>query len=211
MVSKSSHIFGVDASGLYMTPVMLDDIRDVEHVACSAGITTALDQEGRVFCLGINSFGQCALPATTRHVYLPSPVQLPRCRSVDAGFQHCAAVSREGVVYTWGKGKRGQLGNGKTDDFSFTPVHVNIPEEVVAVSAGFNHTAALSDQGTVYLWGKHMSLTKKENQIGEVSAYDSSFVNLLTQWSCTRTSWSPGSLPCRRTIAQWRFAAGKIG
>ena len=167
LVSQSSHLFGVDASGLYTSPVLLDDVRHVEQVVCSAGITAVLDREGRVFCFGINYFGQCALPVTTRHVYLPSPVNLPRCRSVDVGFQHCAAVSREGEVYTWGKGKRGQLGNGKTDDYSVTPVSVKIPEEIVAVSTGFNHTAALSREGHVYLWGKHMSLTKKENQMGK--------------------------------------------
>jgi alpha-tubulin suppressor-like RCC1 family protein len=63
-------------------------------------------------------------------------------------------------VFTWGKGNRGQLGNGDTDSLS-SPTRVKFGREfkdmVVSVCAGFNHTAALTANGSVYLWGKGMS------------------------------------------------------
>ena len=35
---------------------------------------------------------------------------------VSLGFQHGAALTHNGRVATWGKGERGQLGNGLTDN-----------------------------------------------------------------------------------------------
>jgi alpha-tubulin suppressor-like RCC1 family protein len=121
-----------------------------------------------VYCFGTNKFGQCGREDTKKHVFLPSRISaLTSCKSIDTGFQHNAAATHAGLVYTWGKGKRGQLGNGKTDEFSSAPVRVKGLEGIDTVSTGFNHTAALCSNGTVYIWGKHMSTTKKES-IGTV-------------------------------------------
>ena len=88
--------------------------------------------------------------------------------NTDAGFQHCIALSSKEDVFTWGKGKRGQLGDGKAAEFSFSPVKVRLPKGVVVkqVSAGFNHCAVLSRAGDVFIWGKHMSLTPKASRMG---------------------------------------------
>ena len=38
-----------------------------------------------------------------------------------AGGNHCAAVTEEGALYTWGRGSYGRLGHGK---FVYEAVHV---------------------------------------------------------------------------------------
>ena len=147
-------------SGIFTVPTYFN-LDAVDTVSCSAGLTVALTLDGRVFCFGLNRWGQCGIPGL-QHVYEPRLVNLPeRIAMVDAGLQHCLAVGHSGKVYAWGKGTRGQLGDGENDT-STTPVVVKGAAghvSAVAVSAGFNHSAALTADGLVYVWGKGMSLT----------------------------------------------------
>ena len=167
-VSRSSNLFGAQTSGLYMIPQEVNGLEAVTKVSCSAGLTILLNDQ-QVFCFGVNKFGQCGVSEKRLHVYMPSKVaDLPsNMVDIDAGFQHCIALSSQGDVFTWGKGKRGQLGDGKAAEFSFSPVKVKLPGVVITqVSAGFNHCAVLSRAGDVFIWGKHMSLTAKASKMG---------------------------------------------
>lgn len=184
-VGRLTGLFGAGASsnsginsssadaGLYTTPTYFD-IGDVDTVTCSAGLTAALTLHGRVFCFGLNRWGQCGTGGgggkqhQQQHVYKPREVALPHhATMVDAGLQHCAAALSTGQVATWGKGTRGQLGDGNNDT-SAEPVLVKFPSAagvvVTAVSAGFGHTAALAEDGVVWVWGKGMSGQPKEGQ-----------------------------------------------
>lgn len=96
-----------------------------------------------------------------------------RVKAVDTGLQHCIAVSESGRdVFAWGKAARGQLGNiGSDTTFFATPQLVRgITGIVTGVSAGLNYSAAITSDGTVFLWGKGMSdLLDTENKNGAVS------------------------------------------
>jgi alpha-tubulin suppressor-like RCC1 family protein len=106
-------------------------------------------------------------------VYLtPQEVALStKVKEVDVGLQHCIAVSRCGRnVFTWGKAVRGQLGIPVSIEERFsTPQYVGgIEGIIVGVSAGLNHSAAVTSSGAVYLWGKGMSeIENTENKRGE--------------------------------------------
>lgn len=108
-------------------------------------------------------------------VYLtPQEVALStKVKEVDVGLQHCIAVSRCGRnVFTWGKAVRGQLGIPVSIEERFsTPQYVGgIEGIVVGVSAGLNHSAAVTSSGAVYLWGKGMSeIENTENKRGKFS------------------------------------------
>ena len=71
-----------------------------------------------------------------------------------AGGDHTLVVGSNGVLYAWGLGTDGQLGNGTTTSSS-TPVQVSLPPGVVpvAVAAGDDHSLALGSNGTLYAWG----------------------------------------------------------
>ncbi|CAM9657120.1 unnamed protein product [Sphacelaria rigidula] len=131
-------------------------------VACSAALTAVLTEQGRVYCMGQNRWGQCGQGSTgaqgPMHVFEPLPVKgkgLSREKVVKlaVGFQHCLVLCESGVVYGWGKGERGQLGTGydATED---TAVPVQLPGKAVDLSSGFNHAVALLENGDVYIWGK---------------------------------------------------------
>ena len=74
------------------------------------------------------------------------------------GMNHSVALCSDGSVAAWGGNYSGELGNGRTDFFSSTPVSVDMTgvlsgKMVVSVSAGSSHSVALCSDGTVAAWG----------------------------------------------------------
>ena len=86
---------------------------------------------------------------------------------VDTGLQHCVALLENGEVWAWGKGNRGQLGDGEMESGN-SPVRVKFPVSLLSppsllsedgakkskeefkikqIAAGFNHSVALSEEG----------------------------------------------------------------
>lgn len=57
-------------------------------------------------------------------------------------------------MYTFGCNDENALGRDTSKEGSETEFSlVNIPENIVQVSAGDSHTAALSEDGKVFVWG----------------------------------------------------------
>ena len=153
-------------SGIFTVPTFFKVKGVVDAVSCSAGLTAALTLDGHVYCFGLNRWGQCGVPIFM-HVYEPTLVKLPeRVTMIDTGLQHCLAVGHSGKVYAWGKGTRGQLGDGNNDSSNIPVTVKSAAYRAVAVSAGFNHSAALTAEGNVYVWGKGMSTTPTQPKKG---------------------------------------------
>ncbi|XP_064466211.1 alsin-like isoform X2 [Ornithodoros turicata] len=76
--------------------------------------------------------------------------------SLAFGTHHCLFLTKRGQVYSFGKNTFGQLGSGDTTDHSHVPFYVSaIPSEVSSVACGPHHSAALTTDGHVYMWGKN--------------------------------------------------------
>ena len=74
-------------------------------------------------------------------------------------YKHALAVTACGVLFSWGFGSSGQLGNGSTDDDD-TPRLVRALEGVpVASAAAGTHTSlALAHDGEMWSWGTGFAL-----------------------------------------------------
>ncbi len=73
---------------------------------------------------------------------------------VSAGHLHTCAIKDDGRLFCWGRGARGQLGNGVSDE-QLTPVQEATRERDWArVSAGGFHTCAIKTDGRLYCWGR---------------------------------------------------------
>ena len=99
------------------------------------------------------------------HIYTPQRVIIEDdIKDMDTGLNHCIAYSKCGLnVYTWGRGSDGQLGAGyfKTRP---NPVKLNkFQGLIIGVSAGFNHSAVITDFGYLYVWGKGMASVLKKS------------------------------------------------
>ena len=72
---------------------------------------------------------------------------------IECGVNHTAAVTKEGVLLTWGYNVCGKLGHGDQKS-SDTPTRVAKLDGLVIthVSCGEYHMAALSDKGEAFTW-----------------------------------------------------------
>jgi alpha-tubulin suppressor-like RCC1 family protein len=72
---------------------------------------------------------------------------------LSAGQLHIVAIRADGSLWSWGGNFDGQLGIGSTVDRTNAPQRVVGDAHWMAVSAGFVHTLALREDGTLWTWG----------------------------------------------------------
>lgn len=73
--------------------------------------------------------------------------------STAAGSRHNLIVSADGSVWSWGSNVYGQLGDGTMVSRGEAAPVIALGRSVVAVAAGYSHSAALKGDGTVWTWG----------------------------------------------------------
>jgi len=109
---------------------------------------------GRAVCWGDNKLGQLGSGSTGGPTASPVAGELS-FTSISAGVAHTCGLAG-GKAYCWGKGKEGQLGDGTGDDRK-RPVAVKGGKSFVAISAGGDHSCAVSSAGKAYCWGDGFS------------------------------------------------------
>ncbi|XP_020324643.2 probable E3 ubiquitin-protein ligase HERC3 isoform X2 [Oncorhynchus kisutch] len=114
-------------------------------LSCCDAHIILLSEEGRVFCL-------------TQSSNVPSPVgNLNQVIQVACGDHHSIALTQDGKVFTWGQNSSGQLGLGEGEPSTLSPQPVKslsgIP--LAQITAGGDHSFALSLSGAVFGWGKN--------------------------------------------------------
>ncbi|KAM3960115.1 RCC1 domain-containing protein 1 [Aphomia sociella] len=73
---------------------------------------------------------------------------------VQCGYEHCMLLTDTGRVYTWGNGRRLQLGHGDLENLDLpTEIEALAGIKIIKISAGGWHSLALSEFGDLYAWG----------------------------------------------------------
>ncbi|KAL2098053.1 hypothetical protein ACEWY4_007260 [Coilia grayii] len=87
----------------------------------------------------------------------PANLQNRQVVQVTCGDHHSLALTKDGQLFTWGQNSNGQLGLGKGEPSTLSPQPLKslagIP--LSQISAGGDHSFALSLSGAVFGWGKN--------------------------------------------------------
>ncbi|XP_016395291.1 probable E3 ubiquitin-protein ligase HERC3 [Sinocyclocheilus rhinocerous] len=183
--SSASGQLGIGASEAFVfepRSCCMFDGKGLKEVVCGSQHSLFLLHDGSVYACGSNSCGQLGhdkggwrpggLPGALVRRCRPELAFLIKCidffrlikklcehriSQVMCGNQHCIALSKDGQLFVWGENSSGQLGLGKGEPSTLSPQTLRslcgIP--LTQISAGGDHSFALSLSGAVFGWGKN--------------------------------------------------------
>ena len=136
----------------------------VVYVAAGGGHTLAVSDDGQLWAWGCNKHGQLG-HGSTSNVLVPSLVEgFARASLVGAavmmaacGARHSLVLTRDATVWAAGRGAEGQLGlKRKRDSLVFVCVGADPFRDVrvATVAAGLAHSAAVTEDGGLWTWGR---------------------------------------------------------
>ncbi|XP_068614172.1 probable E3 ubiquitin-protein ligase HERC3 [Brachionichthys hirsutus] len=164
--SNSCGQLGHDKLGTSPELVGALDTQKIIMVSCGRAHSMAVNDQGQLFAWGADEGGQLGLGTAEAAVRIPRLIKKlcdHRISQVMCGNQHCIALSRDGQLFTWGQNANGQLGLGKEEPSKPFPHPLKslagIP--LAKITAGGDHSFALSLSGAVFGWGKN-----KAGQLG---------------------------------------------
>ncbi|KAL0462229.1 UNVERIFIED_CONTAM: Ultraviolet-B receptor UVR8 [Sesamum latifolium] len=100
----------------------------------------------------------------------PSAFDYQSLQEVACGGAHTLFLTENGDVYATGLNDFGQLGISESQNYTTEPHRVScIPKKIIKIAAGYHHSAAITVDGELYVWGKNangqLGLGKKAEKI----------------------------------------------
>jgi alpha-tubulin suppressor-like RCC1 family protein len=125
------------------------------------GFSAALSRDGYVVMWGSNAYGQLAQSAAVTQNSVPTLVTFTSIKVVDicVGSSHVIALGSDGLLYSWGRNNKGQLGVNSTQSQLYTQTQVIMTalsgKNVSSISCGADHSAILTTDSEVYMFGSN--------------------------------------------------------
>jgi alpha-tubulin suppressor-like RCC1 family protein len=122
-------------------------------ITAGGGHTCALNAEGKAYCWGYNDAGQVGKGFTSASESTPAAVP-GTYDAIEAGGYHTCGLS-QGLASCWGWNARGQAGTGALGGNVLIPTQVVGGNAFIKLSAGYEHTCAVSIDLAAFCWGSN--------------------------------------------------------
>ena len=138
-----------------------------QSVSIGSQHTLILTVDGEVLSCGVGEYGRLGTGSTS-DALVPSPLESLLDEDIVqavAGPNHSLLLSSSGKVFTFGRNDTGALGHADSyiDIYSMEefPRHLDSKDmakggKVLQVAAGKGTSAALTSEGKLFLWGRHL-------------------------------------------------------
>jgi alpha-tubulin suppressor-like RCC1 family protein len=147
------------------TPQKIDIPIEFVAISFNSDSSAAIDISGNLWTWGYNNNGELGrgdsldLCGTKSCSLSIGQVEgLHNIVSVEAGYSHTLALRDDGIVYSFGSNKDGELGTGDKNA-SYLPMEViwnnNESVNIIQIAAGSDFSGALDNNGQVWVWGKN--------------------------------------------------------
>ena len=153
--------------------------KDVKMIDGYGSFSIGLSNAGKVYVWGVTRLGASGND-TSR---IPEEVKNTKIAYVAAGQDHCIAIAEDGRFFGWGSNQFGQI--ERTEAVLKNPNLEPIPEEVAngeidpsqikKVTCGYQASAILMNDGTLYIWGNKQAYANLDKFIGRTNLLDVDF------------------------------------
>ncbi|XP_062251671.1 LOW QUALITY PROTEIN: E3 ubiquitin-protein ligase HERC2 [Platichthys flesus] len=147
------------------TPMLVTALKGLKvmDVACGSGDaqTLAVTENGQVWSWGDGDYGKLGRGGSDG---CKTPKLVEKLQDLDivkvcCGSQFSVALTKDGQVYTWGKGDNQRLGHGSDEHVRYPKLLDSLEgKKVVDIAVGSTHCLALTDDGEVHSWGSNDKL-----------------------------------------------------
>ena len=158
-----------EISGTFYSRPTFTDLSVGQNSAC------AISDKSEIWCWGSNNKFQSASRVS---IFESTPFRINGivdAVQVAVGLEHVCALNRSKRVVCWGSNEFGQLGTGfNATELASSPFpeYVNGVIDVLSISAGDNHTCAITAQKELFCWGSN-----SKGQSGQLFSDESRQIN----------------------------------
>jgi len=128
----------------------------------------AIKTDGSLWVWGYNASGNLGDNTT---VNKSSPIQTvaggTNWKQASCGGNHIGAIKTDGSLWMWGSNSSGQLGNNSTNSASSPIQTVTGGNNWKQISCGYDFTAALKTDGTIWTWGSNAYIGTPVGSLGD--------------------------------------------
>lgn len=148
-----------------LIPEQIPGLEEVKALSAGETHSLTLSESGEIFSFGLRTPGQLGHSFYTVEAAVfkfESKIALPliiesligkNVKEISAGYGFSLVLLENGEVYSFGNGKRGQLGHGDSET-KMEPEKIESITGAVAIATGNNHSLVLLENGELYSFGR---------------------------------------------------------
>lgn len=133
--------------------IKFPNVDKITYITAGSDASHAVSEDGStIYAWGLGYTTTNAPEPIAIKIEARTPICMVAC-----GTEHSLALSLDGTVWSWGRGRNGRLGHGNEADCKeptiIKSLIVSDEQRIVQVCCGDSHNLALNAEGRIYAWG----------------------------------------------------------